>query len=162
VSPRCGSPEFEVLSSEFSPSVPRRGTEVVVTGAPRKRLVAKSGTWVRIPPSPPAFAAFGGFGWASPVILEPEASTELAQPKRGEGCPAEAAKPRRRTTFLFHSSLCACSQLLRHPGIDRAPVAVVGHSSVAVSLQCRGAWRGSRRESSFFAATGILNATPQA
>ena len=30
----------------------RRGTEVVVTGAPRKRLVRK-GTWVRIPPSPP-------------------------------------------------------------------------------------------------------------
>ena len=29
-----------------------RGTEVVVTGAPRKRLVRK-GTWVRIPPSPP-------------------------------------------------------------------------------------------------------------
>ena len=50
----------------------RRGTEVVVTGAPRKRLVAKSGTWVRIPPSPPAFAAFGGFGWASPVFSEPE------------------------------------------------------------------------------------------
>jgi hypothetical protein len=33
----------------------RRGTEVVVTGAPRKRLVRK-GTWVRIPPSPPSFA----------------------------------------------------------------------------------------------------------
>src|SRR6185436_16395148 len=33
----------------------RRGTEVVVTGAPRKRLVRK-GTWVRIPPSPPPFA----------------------------------------------------------------------------------------------------------
>src|SRR6186713_682098 len=31
----------------------RRGTEVVVTGAPRKRLVRK-GTWVRIPPSPPS------------------------------------------------------------------------------------------------------------
>ena len=29
---------------------------MVVTGAPRKRLVAKSGTWVRIPPSPPTFA----------------------------------------------------------------------------------------------------------
>ena len=34
----------------------RRGTEVVVTGAPRKRVVRK-GTWVRIPPSPPSTAA---------------------------------------------------------------------------------------------------------
>ena len=33
-------------------AVRRRGTEVVVTGAPRKRVVRK-GTWVRIPPSPP-------------------------------------------------------------------------------------------------------------
>ena len=31
----------------------RRGTEVVVTGSPRKRFVRK-GTWVRIPPSPPS------------------------------------------------------------------------------------------------------------
>ena len=35
-----------------SASPSRRGTEVVVTGAPRKRVVRK-GTWVRIPPSPP-------------------------------------------------------------------------------------------------------------
>ena len=34
-------------------SVLRRGPEVVVTGAPRKRLVGVTGTWVRIPLSPP-------------------------------------------------------------------------------------------------------------
>jgi hypothetical protein len=29
-----------------------------------------------VPDSPPAFAASGGFGWASPVTWKPQASTE--------------------------------------------------------------------------------------
>src|SRR5262249_29178400 len=41
-----------ILEVPSTRDLPRRGTEVVVTGAPRKRLVRK-GTWVRIPPSPP-------------------------------------------------------------------------------------------------------------
>ena len=40
-----------LLAPESRARLSRRGTEVVVTGAPRKRLVRK-GTWVRIPPSP--------------------------------------------------------------------------------------------------------------
>jgi hypothetical protein len=41
-----------MIPATFAVLPARRGTEVVVTGAPRKRVVRK-GTWVRIPPSPP-------------------------------------------------------------------------------------------------------------
>ena len=47
-------------------------------------------------PSPPLAASAGQ---ASSV--NPSPSTQSGQPKRSEGCPAEAAQPRRRTTFRF-------------------------------------------------------------
>ena len=59
--------------------LPRRGTEVVVTGAPRKRL-ARKGTWVRIPPSPPAYLKHSHAITSASFFTYPECTPRLNEP----------------------------------------------------------------------------------